>query len=71
MEDIYVKVNGYAFEKLFETDTVSLADIMEQLEELYFDNDRLREELEDTRADIEDNYRPLTNKELYGDIEVL
>lgn len=71
MEDIYVKVNDYIFEKLFETDVVSLAEVMEVLEELYLENDRLREELEDMREDIEDNYRPLTNKELYGDIEVL
>lgn len=71
MEYIYVKVNDYAFDKLFETDVVSLTEVLEKLEELYFDNDRLREDLEDMREDIENNYRPLSNRELYGDIEVL
>lgn len=71
MEDILVKVTGYTFEKLFDKDIVSLEDVFNKLEEEHLEVKRLEEELEDLKQNVKDNFKPLSNKELYGDIEVL
>ena len=57
MKDIYVNIKGYSFEKKFNKDLVSLDDILNVLEDLFFDCERLEEEIEDLEADIEDNYK--------------
>lgn len=66
MESILVKITGY--EKYFGEgkDVYSLEEILNQLEELYFDKERLEEELRDLQQEMEDNYRPIPMSEQAG-----
>lgn len=57
MKDIYVNIKGYSFKKKFSKDLVSLDDILNVLEDLFFDCERLEEKIEDLETDIEDNYK--------------
>ena len=57
MKDIYVNIKGYSFEKKFNKDLVSLDDILNVLEDLFFDCERLEEEIEDIKDDINDNFQ--------------
>ena len=41
------------------------------IEDLILEIDRLEENYKDLENDLESNYRPLTNRELYGDIEII
>ena len=47
-------------------DLVTLDEIFSLLEDLACDKERLEEELEDLKRDIEDNYRPLSVREQIG-----
>jgi hypothetical protein len=65
MEDIYVKVKGRTFEKLFNEDLVSMEDVFATLEELMFDKERLEEEFEDYKQEVKEFYEPRTDVEYY------
>lgn len=59
MEDVLVIAKGY--EKYFdkEKNIYSVYEILERLEELYYEKEELEEQLEDLKRDIEDNYKPI------------
>ena len=61
MEDVLVIVKGYEryFDSASSRDTYSLYEILERLEELYYEKEELEEQLEDLKRDIEDNYKPI------------
>ena len=52
-------------------DLIPVESFISAIEDLMIEIDRLQEEVEDLKEDMEQNYRPLSNRELYGDIEVL
>lgn len=52
-------------------DLIPVESFISAIEDLMIEIDRLEEEVEDLKEDMEQNYRPLSNRELYGDIEVL
>ena len=39
------------------------------IEDLLYELDKLQEEYDDFKQNVKDNYKPITNKELYGDYE--
>lgn len=47
-------------------DIISIEDLLAILEELYADKERLEEELEDLRQDVRDNYKQISDYEMYG-----
>lgn len=67
MDDLCVKVKGQWFESLFDKDWVSVEEIIEKLELAIDERDYYKQELEDFKKDVEDNYRPLTFREQIGE----
>lgn len=67
MDDLCIKVKGQWFEKLFDKDWVSIEEIIEKLELAIDERDYYKQELEDFKKDVEDNYRPLTLREQIGE----
>lgn len=67
MDDLCVKVKGQWFESLFDKDWVSIEEIIEKLELAIDERDYYKQELEDFKKDVEDNYRPLTLREQIGE----
>ena len=67
MDDLCVKVKGQWFEILFDKDWVSVEEIIEELELAIDERDYYKQELEDFKKDVEDNYRPLTFREQIGE----
>lgn len=67
MDDLCVKVKGQWFENLFDKDWVSVEEIIEKLELAIDERDHYKQELEDFKQDVEDNYRPLTFREQIGE----
>ena len=67
MNDLCVKVKGQLFESLFDKDWVSVEEIIEKLELAIDERDYYKQELEDFKQDVEDNYRPLTLREQIGE----
>lgn len=67
MDDLCVKVKGQWFENLFDKDWVSVEEIIEKLELAIDERDYYKQELEDFKKDVEDNYRPLTFREQIGE----
>lgn len=48
-----------------ESDILSVEDLLDIIEELYYECERIEEEYADFKQQVEDNYRPIPNKELY------
>ena len=67
MNDLCVKVKGQWFESLFDKDWVSIEEIIEKLELAIDERDYYKQELEDFKQDVEDNYIPLTFREQIGE----
>lgn len=67
MDDLCIKVKGQWFESLFDKDWVSVEEIIEKLEFAIDERDYYKQELEDFKKDVEDNYRPLTFREQIGE----
>lgn len=66
MKDILIHTDcSLWLEKHFKMDLVSLEDLIAEFEELCMDNDRLQEELEDLKQDLQDNYRPIPPEQQY------
>ena len=57
------------FKEIFNKDFVSIEELWGAIEELYFDKEHLEEELEDLKQNIEDNYKPLNNSDITGDLD--
>lgn len=69
MDNIYVDMReqGFTLSRHFKNkDMVSVEEILTELEELIDDLGYLREEFDDYKRDVEDNYRPLTQAEQIG-----
>lgn len=70
MTEVYVKVNelpSWLVKKYFdEKDFYSIAELIAIIEDVDSDKERLEEELEDLKRDVEDNYRPISPEEMYG-----
>ena len=70
MTEVYVKVNelpSWLVKKYFdEKDFYSIAELIAIIEDIDSDKERLEEELEDLKQDVEDNYRPISPEEMYG-----
>lgn len=70
MTEVYVKVNelpSWLVKKYFdEKDFYSIAELIAIIEDIDSDKERLEEELEDLKQDIEDNYKQITPEEMYG-----
>lgn len=47
-------------------DILSIEDLLVVLEELYADKERIEEEYEDFKRQVEDNYEPISPYEMYG-----
>ena len=58
MDEIYVKTNYHnILEKLFDKDLVSIDDLLDMLDEQYYEIEHLKEELDDLKNPSEpDNY---------------
>lgn len=56
----------YADKLGIDKDLLTIEDLLGIIEDLYFENERLQEELEDEKRDKEENYKPLSPYELYG-----
>ena len=67
MNDLCIKVKGQWFESLFDKDWVSIEEIIDKLELAIDERDYYKQELEDFKKDVEDNYRPLTFREQIGE----
>ena len=66
MEDIYFDVREWTWlKKRFNKDMVSMDELLDEMETLILDVDRLEEELHDLQQDLEDNYRPIPREEQY------
>ena len=68
MENILIKTNeSLVLTELYkDKETVSLDEILNLLEYLQMDNIHLREELDDVKRDLEENYKPIPLEEQYG-----
>lgn len=63
-KDLLKRINEILYED--NTTTVSEEDVTYMLEELVSEIDRLEEELEDYKEYVNENYRPISTKEMYG-----
>ena len=68
MENVFIKreeLNKW-IAKYFKEDLVSLEDLLRVLEDLEFELDSLKEEFEDYKQMVADNYKPISAYSMYG-----
>jgi hypothetical protein len=68
MENVFIKreeLNKW-IAKYFKEDLVSIDDILRVLEDLEFELDSLKEEFEDYKQMVADNYKPISAYSMYG-----
>jgi hypothetical protein len=68
MENVFIKreeLNKW-IAKYFKEDLVSIDDILRVLEDLEFELDSLKEEFEDYKQMVTDNYKPISAYSMYG-----
>lgn len=74
MKDVYVKIDGKLYDEVSgltmidydkKGDEVNVETLMQMIEDLLVEYHRSEETLQDVLSDMEDNYKPLTNKEMY------
>lgn len=74
MKDVYVKIDGKLYDEVSgltmtdydkKGDEVNVEVLMQMVEDLLVEYHRSEETLQDVLSDMEDNYKPLTNKEMY------
>lgn len=56
----------YADKLGIDKDLLTIEDLLGIIQDLYFENERLQEELQDLKQDIEDNYEPISPYKMYG-----
>ncbi len=56
----------YADRLGIDKDLISINDLLGIIQDLYYENERIKEEFEDFKRQVEDNYKPLSPYELYG-----
>ena len=67
MNEIYIKkedLNSWVA-KYFTQDLISIDDLIDCIENIDSEIDRLNEKIEDLKQDIEDNYKPISKAEQY------
>lgn len=74
MKNVYVKIDEKLYDEVSgltktdydkKGDEVSVEALMQMVEDLLVEYHRSEETLQDVLSDMEDNYKPLTNKEMY------
>lgn len=74
MKDVYVKIDEKLYDEVSgltmidydkKGDEVNVEALMQMIEDLLVEYHRSEETLQDVLSDMEDNYKPLTNKEMY------
>ena len=70
MNNVYISVtelSSYIQERYFKNkDLITIEDLIWEFEDLYSDYQHLIEEFEDFKRDVEDNYKPITQREAIG-----
>ena len=68
MKNIFIKTDeSLILSQLYkDKDKVSLSEILDLLEDLQMENDKLKEEIKDLNNDLEENYRSIPLEEQYG-----
>lgn len=56
----------YADRLGIEKDLISIDDLLSIIQDLYFENEKLKEELEDEKRDKQDNYEKISPYKMYG-----
>lgn len=67
MDDIYIKKEdlNYWIGKYFNTDLISISDLLGLIEELDGELDHVYEKINQLESDIEENYKPISKAEQY------
>lgn len=74
MKNVYVKIDEKLYDEVSgltktdygkKGDEVNVEALMQMVEDLLVEYHRSEETLQDVLSDMEDNYKPLTNKEMY------
>lgn len=74
MKNVYVKIDEKLYDEVSgltmtdydkKGDEVNVETLMQMVEDLLVEYRRSEETLQDVLSDMEDNYKPLTNKEMY------
>lgn len=74
MKNVYVKIDEKLYDEVSgltmtdydkKGDEVNVEVLMQMVEDLLVEYHRSEETLQDVLSDMEDNYKPLTNKEMY------
>lgn len=74
MKNVYVKIDEKLYDEVSgltmidydkKGDEVNVEALMQMIEDLLVEYHRSEETLQDVLSDMEDNYKPLTNKEMY------
>lgn len=56
----------YADRLGIDKDLLSIEDLLGIIQDLYYENERLKEEFEDYKRQVEDNYEPISPYKMYG-----
>jgi len=68
MDQVYIKKNDLSewTQKYFKEDLVSVDDLIRVIEDLDNEIDRVKEEFNDYKQMVEDNYKPISASSMYG-----
>ena len=75
---MYIKIDSNLYEKIkditmtdyeIEGEYLPVDSVIPMLQDLLYEIENKEEKIEDLKKDMVDNYRPLTNSELIGDVE--
>lgn len=68
MDNIFIKKNELTewTQKYFKEDLISVDDLIRVIEDLDNEIDRVKEEFDDYKQMVEDNYRPINPYTMYG-----
>lgn len=56
----------YADRLGIDKDLISIDDLLGIIQDLYYENERLKEEFEDFKRQVEDNYEKISSYKMYG-----
>lgn len=56
----------YADKLGIDKDLLTIEDLLGVIQDLYYENERLKEEFEDFKKQVEDNYEPISPYKMYG-----
>lgn len=66
MENILINLEEQFHRRYFKKDIVTLEEILEKIEELDDEVEKLRETYQELENDVKDNYRPISTMEQIG-----